>query len=146
MHKTASVKKLQPLPESVKTLIEGRSYANLGTLMPDGTPQVVQTWVDREGDLILINTYEGSQKHKNVLKNPKVGLDICDPSNPFNVAAIRGRVKELTLEGAEEHVDKLAKKYLGLDKYPMRDGMKRIIIKIEANRVIPPFTDTRQKS
>jgi PPOX class probable F420-dependent enzyme len=134
------------LPDSVKKLIEAKSYANLGTLMPDGTPQVVQTWVDHEGDLILINTYEGSQKHRNVMKNPKVGLDICDPTNPYNVAAIRGRVREATLEGAEEHVDKLAKKYLGQDKYQMRDGMRRVIIKIEATRVILPFTDTRQRS
>lgn len=137
---------MQPLPESVKKLIEAKSYANLGTLMPDGTPQVVQTWIDHEGDLILINTYEGSQKHKNVLRNPKVGLDICDPTNPFNVAAIRGRVKEVTLAGAEEHVDRLAKKYLGQDKYQMRNGTRRIIIKIEAIRVIAPFTDTRKRS
>jgi PPOX class probable F420-dependent enzyme len=138
---------MQSLPDSVKQLIEAKTYANLGTIMPDGTPHVVQTWIDHEGDLILINTYEGSQKHRNVLKNPNVGLDICDPSNPYNVAAIRGRVKEVTLVGAEEHVDKLAKKYLGQDKYQMRaPGMKRIIIKIEATRVIPPFTDTRRRS
>lgn len=137
---------MQSLPESVKNLIEAKSYANLGTLMPDGTPQVVQTWVDHEGDLILINTYEGSQKHKNVMKNPKVGLDICDPTNPGNVAAIRGRVTEVTLDGAQEHIDKLAKKYLGQDKYPMRPGMRRIIIKIEANRIIAPITGNWQRS
>lgn len=131
------------LPDSVKALIEAKTFANIATLMPDGTPHVTQTWVDHEGDLVLINTFEGSQKHRNVVRNPKVGLDICDPTNAYNMAVIRGRVKEVTLEGAEEHVDKLAKKYLGQDKYPTRrTGMKRILIKIEPTRVIAPFTDS----
>ncbi|MGI0091019.1 MAG: PPOX class F420-dependent oxidoreductase [Nitrososphaerales archaeon] len=134
---------MNPLPESVKELIEAKTYANVATIMRDGSPHVVQTWVDHVGDLVLINTYEGSQKHRNVERNPKIALDVCDPTNPFNVAIIRGRVTEITRDGAEDHVDKLAKKYLGQDKYPRRPGMKRILIKIEPSRVIPPFTDTR---
>jgi PPOX class probable F420-dependent enzyme len=138
---------LRPLPDSVKALIEGKSYANLATLMPDGSPHVVQTWVDHDGDLIVVNTFQGSQKHKNAARDPRVALDIVDPANAFNVAFVRGRVKEITLEGAEEHVDKLAKKYLGQEKYQRRQPQKRILIKIEATRVIPPWTDTsRQRS
>jgi PPOX class probable F420-dependent enzyme len=134
---------MEPLPESVKKLIEAKTYANVATIMRDGSPHVVQTWVDHDGDTILINTYEGSQKHRNAERNPKIALDICDPTNPFNMAAIRGRVIEITRDGAEDRVDKLAKKYLGQDKYQRRrSGMKRILIKIEASRVIPPFTDT----
>jgi PPOX class probable F420-dependent enzyme len=138
---------LKPLPDSVKALIEGKSYANLATLMPNGSPHVVQTWVDHEGDLIVINTFQGSQKHRNAARDPRVALDIVDSANSFNVAFVRGRVKEITLEGAEEHVDKLAKKYLGQEKYQRRQPQKRILIKIEATRVIPPWTDTsRQRS
>src|SRR5579864_7930140 len=100
---------MKPLPDPVKQLIEAKTYANVGTLMPDGSPHVVQTWVDHEGDLVLINTIEGSQKHRNVMRNPKVALDVCDPANSFNQAIIRGRVSQITFDGAEEHVDKLAK-------------------------------------
>jgi PPOX class probable F420-dependent enzyme len=138
---------LEPLPDSVKALIEGKSFANLATLMPDGSPHVVQTWVDHEGDLIVVNTIQGSQKHRNAARDSRVALDIVDSSNSFNAAFVRGRVKEITLEGAEEHIDKLAKKYLGQEKYQRRQPQTRILIKIEATRVIPPWTDTsRQRS
>ena len=91
---------MEPLPPSVRRLIDGRSFANLATLMPDGSPHVTQTWVDREGDVIVINTFEGSQKHKNATRDPRVALTITDPKDEFNVAVIRGRVKEVTFEGA----------------------------------------------
>jgi PPOX class probable F420-dependent enzyme len=133
---------LKPLPESVKKLIEGRSYAHFGTLMPDGSPHVSQTWVDHEGDIVIINTYEGSQKHKNAVRNPKVALDVSDPSAPHNVAVIRGRVCEVTFDGAEEHIDRMAKKYLGQDEYPMRrPGIRRVLIKIEPTHVVPPLLE-----
>ena len=137
-----------PLPDPVKQLIEAKTYANVGTLMPDGTPHVVQTWVDHEGDLVLINTIKGSQKHRNAMRNPKIALDVCDPGNPYLMVAIRGLVKEITFDGAEEHIDKLAKKYLGQDKYPRRGpGLERVLIKIEAARVIAPFmNNTRWQS
>jgi PPOX class probable F420-dependent enzyme len=124
------------LSDSVKKLIEKRRDAHLATLMPDGSPQVTQTWVDHEGDLVIINTFEGSRKHRNVERNPRVALDVCDPSDPGQVAMIRGIVREVTFEGAEEHVDKMAKKYMGLEKYPMRrPGIRRVLIKIEPKRV-----------
>jgi PPOX class probable F420-dependent enzyme len=126
----------------VKKLIEAKTYANFATLMPDGSPTVAQTWVDHEGDIVIINTYEGSQKHRNALRNPNVALDVCDPTAPYNVAVIRGRVREVTFDGAEEHIDRMAKKYLGQDKYPMRKpGVRRVLIKIEPTRVVPPFHD-----
>ena len=138
---------MEKLPEEVKKLIEAKTYANFATLLKDGSPHVVQTWVDHEGDLVLINTNEGSQKHKNVLRDPRVALDVVDPSNPYYMAVIRGRVKEVTLKGAEEHIDKLAKKYMGVDKYPnRRPGLRRVLIKIEPTRVIAPFADTSASS
>jgi len=134
---------MKPLPDSVKKLIESKSYANVATLMPDGSPQVTQTWVDHEGDLVIINTFEGSQKHRNASRNPKVALDIVDPTNPYNLAMIRGVVKEITFDGAEEHIDKMAKKYRGTEKYEMRQpGVRRVLIKIEPTRVRAPFADS----
>jgi len=136
---------MKTLPESVQKLIEGKHYANVATIMPDGSPQVTQTWVDHEGDIIIINTFDGSQKSRNARRNPNIALTITDPSDPSNVAVIRGRVKEVTFDGAEEHVDRLAKKYMGVDTYPRRSsGEKRVLIKIEPRRVIPPSTDTRR--
>jgi PPOX class probable F420-dependent enzyme len=134
---------MKPLPDSVRRLIEAKTYANVATLMADGSPHVTQTWVDHDGDLVLINTFEGSQKHKNVVRNPKIALDVCDPTSPFNVAMIRGRVKEVTFDGAEDHIDRMAKKYLGQDKYQMRKpGMRRVLIKIEPTHVMAPFVDS----
>jgi PPOX class probable F420-dependent enzyme len=133
---------MKPLPDSVKKLIEAKTYANVATLMPDGSPHVTQTWVDHDGDTVLINTFEGSQKYKNAVRNPKIALDVCDPTSPFNVAMIRGRVSEVTFEGAEEHIDRMAKKYLGQDKYQMRrPGVRRVLIKIEPTHVMAPFED-----
>ena len=134
---------MKSLPDSVKKLIEAKTFANIATLMPDGSPHVTQTWVDHEGYLVLINTFEGSQKHRNAVRNPKVALDICDPTNAYNMAVIRGLVSEITFDGAEEHIDRMAKKYLGQDKYQMRQpGMRRVLIKIEPIHVIVPFNDS----
>lgn len=134
---------MKPLPDAVKKLIEAKTYANVATLMKDGSPHVTQTWVDHDGDIVLINTFVGSQKHKNAVRNPKIALDVCDPTSPYNMAVIRGLVKEVTTDGAEEHVDKMAKKYLGQDKYQMRTpGMRRVLIKIEPTHVMAPFTDS----
>src|SRR5438876_4352176 len=134
---------MKPLPDSIKKLIDAKTFANIATLMPDGSPHVTQTWGDHDEDLVLINTIEVSQKHKNVLRNPRVALDICDPANAFNVAMIRGRVNEVTFKGADEHVDKLATKYPGQDKYQSRrPGMRRVLFKIEPVHIRPPFTDT----
>ncbi len=138
---------MKPLPDSVKKLIEAKTYANVATLMPDGSPHVTQTWVDHDGDIVIINTFEGSQKHKNAVRNTKIALDVVDAANAFNIAVIRGRVREVTTEGAEEHIDKMAKKYLGQDKYQMRQpGMRRVLIKIEPTHVVTPFTDTSRKA
>ena len=134
---------MQSLPEPVKALIEEKSYANVATLMPDGSPQVTQTWVDHDGDIIIINTFEGSQKYRNTKRNPMIAMDISDPANSYRVAMIRGRVSEITFDGAEEHVDKMARKYMNQEKYPMRiPGVRRVLIKVEPLHVSAPFMDS----
>ena len=120
------------LPQNVVKLIEEKNFAHLATLLHDGSPHVAPVWVDHEGDIILVNTAVGRVKYKNILKDTRVALSITEQNNPYNRVEIRGRVISLTREGAEEHIDKLAKKYTGAKTYQKSSlNEKRIIIKIE---------------
>jgi len=120
------------IPEKYRDLFNKRAFASLGTLMPDGTPQVTPVWVDLEGDYVLFNSAKARQKDKNVRRDPRIALAIVDPDNPYRYLEIRGRVVEITEQGADDHIDKLAKKYLGVDKYPYRQPSEtRVIYKIK---------------
>ncbi len=117
-------------------MIDGENFANLATLMPDGSPQVTPVWIDRDGDIVLVNTAEGRQKPKNIARDPRVALCIFNQNDPYAWVQIRGRMVEMTKEGAEDHIDKMAKKYIGKEKYPWRQpGQARILIKIEPLRI-----------
>jgi PPOX class probable F420-dependent enzyme len=110
---------------------EGRNFASIATLMPDGSPQVSITWIDSDEKYLIINTAEGRVKTYNMRRNPRVALTIVSSENPYQQVMIRGRVVEMTHEGADKHIDSLAKKYLGVDKYPHRaPGEQRVIAKI----------------
>ena len=123
------------IPEKYRDLFEKKAFANLATMMPDGTPQVTPVWIDYDGRYVLVNSARGRQKDKNMERNPAVSLSIMDPDNPYRYLEVRGRVKEITEEGAEEHIDKMAKKYIDKDKYPWRrPGERRVLYKIEPER------------
>ena len=120
------------IPEKYRDLFNKRAFASLGTLMPDGRPQVTPVWVDFDGQHVIFNSAKGRQKDRNVRREPRVAMAIIDPDNPYRYLEIRGRVTEITEEGADAHIDKLAKKYLGVDKYPYRQpGEQRVIYKIQ---------------
>ena len=122
----------QAIPDKYRDLFNKRAFASLGTLMPDGRPQVTPVWVDLDGDHVIFNSAKGRQKDRNVRRDPRVALAIIDPDNPYRYLEIRGRVVEITEEGADANIDKLAKKYLGVDKYPYRQGNEtRVIYKIQ---------------
>ena len=122
-------------PEILR-LLEEKNFASFVTLLDNVSPHVAPTWIDHEGDTILINTAIGRLKEKNVRKDPRVALSIYDNENPYHMIAIRGKVTDLTTNGAEDHIDKLAKRYLGMDKYPRRTpDEKRILIKIKAEKI-----------
>jgi PPOX class probable F420-dependent enzyme len=122
----------QVIPEKYRDLFQKRAFASLGTLMPDGRPQVTPVWVDYDGDHIIFNSAKGRQKDRNVRRDPRVSLALIDPDNPYRYMEIRGRVVEITEEGASANIDKLAKKYLGVDKYPYgQPGEVRVIYKIK---------------
>jgi PPOX class probable F420-dependent enzyme len=129
---------LTSLTESARKMLEGKNFVYLATVNPDGTPQVTPTWVDTDGKFVLVNTAIGRVKHRNVKVNPHVALAITDHDNPYNLVVIRGKVVEqLTGRVAEDHIDKMSKKYRGIDKYPNRKpGEQRVILKIEPTRVI----------
>ena len=120
------------IPEKFLDLFEKKAFANLATLMPDETPQVTPVWVDYDGTHILVNSARGRQKDKNMKRNRAVALSIQDPENPYRYLEVRGRVEEITEDGADQHIDKMAKKYMGVDRYPYRQpGEVRVLYKIK---------------
>ena len=124
------------IPEKYLDLFDKKAFGSLGTIMPDGSPQVTPVWVDHEGDTVLVNTAKGRQKDKNVQRDPRVSITLIDPDNPYRYLEIRGRVVEATEKGAKDHIDKMAKKYLGVDKYPYaKPGEQRLLLRIEPERV-----------
>jgi len=120
------------IPEKYRDLFQKRAFANLGTLMPDGRPQVTPVWCDFDGEHIIFNSAKGRQKDKNVRRDPRVAMTLMDPENPYRYLEIRGRVVEITEDGASAHIDKMAKKYLGVDKYPYgHPGEVRVMYKVK---------------
>ena len=126
------------LSNEAKSLLQDKNLIFLATLMPDGSPQITPTWVDvdEEKNLVIINTAKGRVKQKNVTRDPRVAVAIVDRNNPYKVALIRGRVIEQTTEGADAHIDKMAMKYLGAEKYPFRNSSeKRVLLKIQPEKI-----------
>jgi len=122
----------ETIPEKYRDLFQKRAFASLATLMPDGRPQVTPEWCDYDGEHVIFNSAKGRQKDRNVRRDPRVSLAVIDPENPYRYLEIRGRVVEITEEGASAHIDKMAKKYLGVDKYTYgQPGEVRVLYKIK---------------
>ena len=120
------------IPEQYLDLFQKRAFGSLATLMPDGRPQVTPVWIDLEGGRLVVNSAKGRAKDRNMRRDPRVSIAVLDPDNPYRYLEIRGRVVEVTENGADRHIDKMAKKYLGQDKYPYRQpGEVRVIYKIQ---------------
>jgi PPOX class probable F420-dependent enzyme len=120
----------------LQRLLREPVHCQVATLMPDGSPQITQVWVDTDGTHVLVNTAEGRQKVRNVRRDPRVALNVVDPSNAWRLAGIRGRVVEVTAEGGDDLIDQLAKKYLDADRYPFRQpGEVRLTLKIAPEKV-----------
>lgn len=130
------MKILKEITPDVQKLFKEKNFASFATVMKDGSPQVTPVWVDYDEGNIMINTAEGRVKQRNVTRNPKVAVSITDSTNPYTMVTVRGTITEQTNQGADEHIDKMAKKYLGVDKYPFRaQGEKRILLKMKPERV-----------
>lgn len=123
------------IPENFNDLLQKKAFAQLATLMPDGSPHVSPVWFEYDGQNVIINSAKGRVKDRNMRRDARVGLDIQDPDNPYRHLSIRGRVIDITETGADDHIDKLAKKYLNQDRYPKRrPGEVRVIYKIEPEK------------
>ena len=121
------------IPDKFLDLVTNKkAFANLATLMPDGSPQVTPVWIDYANGVLRVNTAKGRTKARNMTAGARVAVAIQDPDNPYRYLQVRGRVKTMTEQGADAHIDALAKKYLGQDKYPYRrPGEVRQIYEIE---------------
>ncbi len=118
-------------PDAYLDVFQKKSFGAFTTLMPDGDPQTTPVWVDYQNGEIWVNSALGRQKDRNVRRDPRVSVAIIDADNPYRYVEVRGRVGEITEKGADEHIDRMAKKYLGQDKYPFRQpGEKRVLYKI----------------
>jgi PPOX class probable F420-dependent enzyme len=127
------------IDSSISKIFEEKNFAFLATVMKDGSPQVTPTWVDidKSDGTVLVNTAKGRTKHRNVSTDPRVAVSVIDVSNPYRMVAIRGKViEQINGKEADQHIDKLAKKYLGEDKYPRRrPGEERILLRIKPEHV-----------
>ena len=128
------------LPEDLLTLLRQPAPCFIATVMPDGAPQLTETWVDTDGTHVLVNTVEGFQKDRNVTRDPRVALNVADPANVSRYFGVRGRVVGSTTEGGVEHIEALSQRYLG-GPYPWFGGRDqvRIILTIEVDKINPPF-------
>ena len=127
---------MSTVPSAYKDLLEKKAFASLATVNADGTPQVTPVWFDWDGSHIRVNTAKGRIKDKNMRGRPTVALAIMDPENPYRYLQIKGRVASVTETGADAHIDALAKKYLGKDRYPYRKADEvRVTFTIALDRV-----------
>ena len=124
------------IPENFRDLFTKRAFGNLATLMSDGRPQVTPVWCDFDGTHVLVNSAKGRQKDRNMRRDARVAIAVSDPDNPYRYLEVRGRIVEITEQGADAHIDRMAKKYLGVDKYPHpRPGEVRVLYKIQPEHI-----------
>jgi PPOX class probable F420-dependent enzyme len=124
------------IPKAYLDLFSKPAFAHLVTLMPDGSPQVTPVWVDLDGNTVIVNTAKGRLKDRNMKRDPRVALAVSDPANPYRYVQVRGRVSEITENGGDAHIDKMAKKYLNQDSYPYRQpGEVRVVYRITPEHV-----------
>ncbi|WP_049898258.1 pyridoxamine 5'-phosphate oxidase family protein [Halococcus agarilyticus] len=133
------------IPESFHDLFERETYAHFATVMPDGTPQVTPVWVDYDvdADRVLVNTERGRRKEQNVTRETKVGLSMVDPDDPYRFVSVRGEVDELTEDGAVEHINQLARRYMDVEEYPGLEDEEgaRVQIRIRPDDVVAGGAD-----
>jgi PPOX class probable F420-dependent enzyme len=124
------------IPEKYLDLFKKPAFAHLATVMRDGSPQVTPVWVDYDGKYVRVNSALGRVKDKNMRRDPRVSLAIQDPDNPYRYLEIRGKVVEITQNGADDQINKLSQKYLGKPVYPYRKpGEERVTYKIEPQKI-----------
>lgn len=126
----------QAIEERAEQLLKGKNFVVISTLRPDGSIHAAPAWIDVQDGRPVVNTAEGRAWPANLARDPRVTLTVQNLENPYEYVTIRGRVAERTSDGADAHIDSLAKKYLGQDSYPYRQpGEQRVILRIEPEHV-----------
>jgi PPOX class probable F420-dependent enzyme len=127
---------MSTIPDNFRDLFDKKTFAQLATIMSDGSPQVTPVWHEYDGKHVVINSAKGRTKDKNMRRNPSVALSVQDPDNPYRHLSLKGTVVEITENGADAHIDKLSKKYTGKDVYPgRRPGEVRVIYRILPEKI-----------
>lgn len=128
------------IPESHRDLFEGETFATVATLLPNGMPHLTPTWIDADEDYehVLVNTARTRRKERNLRQNPRVGISILDPKDPYRYLSLWGKAVELTEDGAREHIDELAQRYFDVDTYPSyeNDPGPRVLVRIRPKHVV----------
>ncbi|MCB2224734.1 MAG: PPOX class F420-dependent oxidoreductase [Actinobacteria bacterium] len=123
---------MAPLPDRVREIVDQPVFAHVATVGPDGHPQNTVMWIDRDGDLLVLNTAEGRAKWRNLRADGRVGISITPPDDPYENVTLKGRVVEMRTSDGDAVIDRLAHKYLGVDEYPhRRAGEVRVTILVE---------------
>src|SRR2546428_2073948 len=137
------------LPDSVKKILQDKAYGHVITFGPDGKPQVTMVWVDADGDEVLFNTAEGRLKPQNLRRDPRVIVSVQDRNHPQSYMLFHAKAS-ISEAGSDPHIDKLAKRFLGADKYPFRrPGEKRLLVRTKVDRIggdrpkMQPWTQER---
>ena len=124
------------IPDNFSDLLQKKTFAQLATIMRDGSPQVTPVWWEYDGTHVVVNSAKGRTKDLNMRRNPNVAVCVQDPENPYRHLSMQGKVVEITENGADAHIDKLAKKYIGKDVYPnRRPGEVRVIYRILPEKI-----------
>jgi PPOX class probable F420-dependent enzyme len=124
------------LSDRDRRIMEGPNFASVATVMPDGSPHVSTIWIDLDGEDVVFNTSEGRVKTANLRRDPRVAISVFDHNDPYEQVVVHGTVVDLTHDGAREHIDRLAKKYLGLDEYPwIEPGEQRVIVRVRPDHI-----------
>ena len=123
------------IPQSLKKMLEDKAYGHVVTFNPAGKPELTMVWMDVDGDELLFNTAEGRRKPGNIRRDPRMIVSVQDRNNPQTYAVFHGKGR-VTDAGADAHIDKLAKRFLGVEKYPYRQpNEKRVIVRIAVDRI-----------
>ena len=123
-----------PLPQPVRTLLEDKAFGHVVTVTATGRPRVTMVWMDVDGDEVLFNTAEGRKKVQDLRRDPRVIVSVQDHNTPQSYAVFHGKAR-ITADGARAHIDKLAKRFLGVDQYPGPPDETRLIVRISVQRI-----------
>lgn len=125
------------IPDTAREWLDGPEFATIATILPDGQPHLSVVWVERDGDDVLVSTVKGRRKHLNLAADPRATLLVYPKDNPYSYVEIRGTTT-MTDEGGRDLIDRLARKYRGLDRYPFDDGTDnvRVVVRIRPEKVV----------